>query len=104
MSKIEVVNWCSGLCAIGPAAKEIKKIIVHEKNKSQNHQKNQKNFEDLNLKEIHKEQINLRKHINKICHRNNFKHLAIPNGSFIVDQKRNFAYCLHAKVIYDIFI
>ena len=64
----------------------------------QNYQKNQKQIEDLNLKEIHKEQINLRKHINKICHRNNFKHLAIPNGSFIIDQKHNFAYCLHAKV------
>ena len=96
------MNFCSGPCAIGPAAKEvkvfieeIKEIIEPKNNDSQNYLKN---LEDLNMKEIQKEQFNLEKHVNEICQRNYFKHLNISNTNFIIDQKHNFAYCQHAKV------
>ena len=102
MSKIEIVNCCSVPCAIGPAAKEvkefieeikeIKEVIEPKNNDSQNY------LEDINMKEIQKEQFNLEKHVNEICQHNYFKHLNIFNQNFIIDQKHNFAYCQHAKV------
>ena len=98
------MNCCSAPCAIGPAAtatevkefiEEFKEIIEPKNNDSQNYLKN---LEDLNMKEIQKEQFNLEKHVNEICQRNYFKHLNIFNTNFIIDQKHNFAFCQHAKV------
>ena len=49
--------------------------------------------------EILNEQIILKNNIQEMCSQNHFQHLKAQSKSFIIDQTRHWAYCLHFKVI-----
>ena len=50
---------------------------------------------------IEREQIVLKKHMKETCHSKQFRHISTSSSidSFIIDKRRHFAYCMHAKVI-----